>query len=290
MDFERNILSANAFRHPPAVPALEDVRQRLPDLAVQTHPVAEDSSRTAVRMDHLGNLVARGEHEGRRADAALPARQIPAHVAHHQPQERPTSHVHRIGVGPVGDVVAEQRRKLVGVGVTTDPPDQVGVVHRGPLLLVEAHPFGDARRDQRRPKHVLHRLSQTEIDRQRYRRQQLGSAQAFCRVLRGPVRLHALIVTCCHSRADVFWAHGASAPCAETVSGQPFQHGCRQYPTRDRSAAAVGQAANGRPRAFGAGTTGVSLSALGAAMQGLQQSVRRPGRTCFRRRGVQPVA
>ena len=38
-DFDRNILSASTFRHPPAVPALEDVRQRLANLPVQTDPV-----------------------------------------------------------------------------------------------------------------------------------------------------------------------------------------------------------------------------------------------------------
>ena len=39
VDLERNILSANAVRHPPAVPALEDIRQRLSDLSVQAHPI-----------------------------------------------------------------------------------------------------------------------------------------------------------------------------------------------------------------------------------------------------------
>ena len=72
-DFERNILSASAVRHPPAVPALEYVRQRLTDLRVQTHPVGEHSCRSAMRVDELGNLIARGEHEGGRADAAFPA-------------------------------------------------------------------------------------------------------------------------------------------------------------------------------------------------------------------------
>ena len=75
--------------------------------------------------------------------------------------------------------------------MTTDPTDQIGVVHRRPLLRVESHPLGDAGRDQRRSEHVFHRLTQTEVDRQRYRRQQLGSTQAFARVAQRPGGMHA---------------------------------------------------------------------------------------------------
>jgi len=41
---------------------------------------------------------------------------------------------------------------------------------------------------------MFHWLTQTEIDRQRYRRQQLGSTQAFARVAQRPVGMHALIL------------------------------------------------------------------------------------------------
>ncbi|MGW0055850.1 hypothetical protein [Nocardia nova] len=78
--------------------------------------------------------------------------------------------------------------------MTTDPPDQIGVVHRRSLLQVEAHPLGDPCRDQGRPKHVFHRLTQTEVDRQRYRGQQFGSAQTLCRARQRPVRVHFPIV------------------------------------------------------------------------------------------------
>ena len=148
VNFKRNIFSASTIRHPLAVPALEDIRQRLPDIAVQTHPVGKNSGRTAMRLDQIGNLVACREHKSGRTDAALPARQSAAHVTDHQTQERQPGHVHGVRVGPPGDVVAEERRKLVGVGVTADPTEQVGVVHRGALLGVEAHSLGDARRDQ----------------------------------------------------------------------------------------------------------------------------------------------
>ena len=89
-----------------------------------------------MRTDEVGNLVTCGEQKGSRADGALPARQSTPYVTDHKTQERQPGHIHPVGVGPEGDVVAEQRRKLVGIGVTTDPPHQVGVIHRRALLSV----------------------------------------------------------------------------------------------------------------------------------------------------------
>ena len=147
-DFERDVLPTNAVGHTSAVPALEDVRERLADLRVQPHSVGEHSCRGAMRVDELGDLIAGAEHEGGRSDTSFPRRHSTPHVTDHQPQERQTGHVHAVGVGPEGDVVAEERRKLMGVGMTTDPTDQIGVVHRRPLLRVESHPLGDTGRDQ----------------------------------------------------------------------------------------------------------------------------------------------
>ena len=75
-DFDRNIVATNAVAHTPAVPALEDVRQRLPNPPVQTHPIGKYSSRTAMRIDQLSlrNLVTCGEQKGSRVEGALPAR------------------------------------------------------------------------------------------------------------------------------------------------------------------------------------------------------------------------
>lgn len=147
-----------------------------------------------MRLDQCGNLAASRDQKGGGTDAALPAWQSASNMTHNQPQKRQAGHVHRVGVGPEGDVVAEERREFVGVGVTTDPPDQIGVVHSRSLLQVEAHPLGDPCRDQGRPKHVFHRLTQTEVDRQRYRGQQFGSAQTLCRAGQRPVRVHFPIV------------------------------------------------------------------------------------------------
>ncbi len=41
---------------------------------------------------------------------------------------------------------------------------------------------------------MFHRLPQTEVDRQRNGRQQLGFAQGFCRAVQRPGRVYALIV------------------------------------------------------------------------------------------------
>lgn len=145
-------------------------------------------------MDQCGNLAASRDQKAGGTDAAFPARQSASHVTHHQAQKRQAGHVDRVGVGPEGNVVAEERREFVGVGVTTDPPDQIGVVHGSSLLRAESHPLRDPCRDQRRPKHVFHRLTQTEVDRQRYRGQQFGSAQTCFRTGQRPVRVHLPIV------------------------------------------------------------------------------------------------
>lgn len=78
--------------------------------------------------------------------------------------------------------------------MTTDPPDQVDVVHGRLLLRVEPHALGDPHRDQGRPKHVFHRLSQAQVDRQRYRGEQFGSAQTSSRPGQRLVQVHLPIV------------------------------------------------------------------------------------------------
>jgi hypothetical protein len=148
VDLIRNFFSACAVRHPATVPAFEYKRQRLPDLPVQSHPIGENPGRTAVRINQLRDPVTCGESEGSCADAALPARQSPPHMTEHQTQEGQPGHVHRVGVRPEGDVIAEESRKFMGIGVTTDPTHQICVVHNCPLLGVEAHQLSDACRNQ----------------------------------------------------------------------------------------------------------------------------------------------
>src|SRR5215207_6283762 len=85
----------------------------------------------------------------------------------------------------------------------------------------------------------------------------------------------------------------ADAPCAVALSGRSLPHGYRQRPARGRCtepAATLGHGADGWSCVFGEGATGVSISALCAAMQGLQQPVWRPRGAPSRRCRIQPVA
>ena len=74
------------------------------------------------------------------------------------------------------DVVAEPLRLFVGVGMTADIDEQRRVVDVGPLLLVQPDALGESQRDQALPQHVLHRLSEAEVDTERQRRDELREA------------------------------------------------------------------------------------------------------------------
>jgi hypothetical protein len=93
---------------------------------------------------------------------------------------------------------------------------------------------------------VFHWLTQTEIDRQRYRSQQLGSAQALARLVRRPGGMHDLIlqlITTNSARTDASLPvtlllssddFEADASRAGTAVGSSFPHGYHQHRTSDR--------------------------------------------------------
>ena len=74
------------------------------------------------------------------------------------------------------DVVAEPLGLLVRVRVAADVDEQRAVVDDRPRLLVGAEPLGQPERDQALPQHVLHRLSEAEVDAERERGDELRQA------------------------------------------------------------------------------------------------------------------
>ena len=74
------------------------------------------------------------------------------------------------------DVVAEPFRLLVSVGMTAHIDEQSCVVDVGALIFVQPDAVGEPQRDQALSQHVLHGLSEPEVDAERQRRDELGEA------------------------------------------------------------------------------------------------------------------
>ena len=101
------------------------------------------------------------------------------------------------------DVVAEPLRLLVGVGVAADVDEQRRVVDDEASLVVEADPLGQAQRDQALTQHVLHRLTEAEIDPQGQRRDQFGQTY-LCAAARSPTD-HYLMIQAIWPLTRCFW-------------------------------------------------------------------------------------
>jgi hypothetical protein len=62
----------------------------------------------------------------------------------------------------------------VGVGVAPDVHEERGVVDGRALGIDQPQPIREAKRDRALPEHVLHRLTEAEVDPQRQRSDKLG--------------------------------------------------------------------------------------------------------------------
>ena len=69
-----------------------------------------------------------------------------------------------------------------------DVDEERGVIHGGPSLLVQPHPLGEPQRDEALPEHVLHGLTEAQIDAERQGGHQLGEPN----LRRVSVNRHAL--------------------------------------------------------------------------------------------------
>ena len=81
--------------------------------------------------------------------------------------------VGEVAVRPQLDVVAEPGGLLMRVRVATQPREQRHVVDDRPLGLVQLEVLGDAQAQHARSQHMLHRLPEPEVRRQRHRGHQL---------------------------------------------------------------------------------------------------------------------
>jgi hypothetical protein len=81
--------------------------------------------------------------------------------------------VGQVAVRPQLDVVAEPGGLLMRVRVAAQPCKQPDVVHDRALGLAQLEVVGDTETEHARAQHMLHRLPQPEIRRQRQRGHQL---------------------------------------------------------------------------------------------------------------------
>ena len=178
-----------------------------------------------MRTDNLSNLVARGEHEGGRTDAALPARQSEPYVADHQAQERQPGHVHRVGVEPGRR--CRRRRAPQARGNRRDnrpsrpdwrstPSPAVG--RRGPSARRRAS--RSVTSEAYVPSVVPNPDRSPAISPPATR-----LCAGLCRAVQRPGRVHAQLIVC--KRVLRRMPH---AP--KWLSHQSFPHGCRQHLTR----------------------------------------------------------
>jgi hypothetical protein len=75
--------------------------------------------------------------------------------------------VGEVAISPQLDVVAEPGGLLMRVRMATQPREQRHVVDDCPLGLVQLEVLGDAQTQHARSQHMLHRLPQPEVRRQR---------------------------------------------------------------------------------------------------------------------------
>jgi hypothetical protein len=97
-------------------------------------------------------------------------------VADDEPSHLRPDQLRHVAVGPQLDVVSEPARLLVRVGVAAEPGEQRHVVDDGTVGVGQVDVLGDAQPEHARSQHVLHRLAEPEVSRERHRCDQLGQA------------------------------------------------------------------------------------------------------------------
>ena len=173
---DRDVLAGRTRREPAAVVPLERVGQRPPDLRAETEVPGQRGCRGAVGVDQVGELPAGVPHQRGHHAHPLTQRLAAGDVAEQEPQVGEPGPVDEVGVAPDRDVVAEPARVLLRVRVTADPHEQRRVVDRRLLLPAETEPVRQPARNDRRPEHVLGRLTQAEVDRHRQSGEHLDPA------------------------------------------------------------------------------------------------------------------
>ena len=164
--------------HALAIPAREDVQQRLLHLGAEAEAARDRRRDPAVRFHRLGGPAA-AVRDQRRGHLDPPQRSLPVtHPPEHELHQRATRKVRTVGVGAERDLVAELRGQLVGVGRAADPREHRHVVHGRALGVVHPDALREAERDPALAQHVFLRQPEAEVGRQRQGRDQLSQAQA----------------------------------------------------------------------------------------------------------------
>ena len=113
-----------------------------------------------------GHGQCRGQSEPAERGAAR------AGVPDQKGQARQPGQLGLVAVGAERDVITEPGSHLGRIGHAPDPRQHRDEEQRTPFIG-QPHPFGQPAGDPPRPEYVLHRLTQSQVGRQRERRQQL---------------------------------------------------------------------------------------------------------------------
>lgn len=101
-----------------------------------------------------------------------------ADAAEHEPEHRQAREVDLVVVVTEGDVVAEHCGDLGGVSDTADPREGGDVIEGVAVVELETDVFAQASGDHPGAQHMLHRLAQPEIGREREGTDQFGQRDA----------------------------------------------------------------------------------------------------------------
>ena len=134
-----------------------------------------------MRVDEREHLRPGVGEEPGEAGGVLRQAALGAHVAHQQGGEGGPAPVDLVRLGAEGDVVAEEVRELLGVGMAADPGEQAAVVGGLAGLRIRAEEVREAHRDDAGPQHVLEREAEPEVDRERQGGDQLRALRPRAR-------------------------------------------------------------------------------------------------------------
>ena len=191
---QRNVGTAAPGGEPGPVPPFEGALDSVAYARVETDVLGQQPRRQAVGVDQRRHPPAWRDHEGEQQTYPLGRRPVGTGTTKQIQQIGQAGPVEVIAVASHREVIAEPTAELVGVGMTPDPEHQIGVVDTRTLLDIQLESVGEERRDPRGAQHVLRGQSQTQVDRDRQCREDLGPAWPT-RLARSALREHGRSLT-----------------------------------------------------------------------------------------------
>jgi hypothetical protein len=170
---ERDAVLRQAAGPPLSVPLFVRSHDRFRHCSGQPEPLGQRSRDRRVPSDHPVEVVPAGDRELEPHPKAVQGRIPATDEAHRSSRGSQAAVLVLVLLRAQRDVVPEPLRLLVRVDVTAHVDEQGGVVDGRSLGLIEPYPLGQAQRDHAVAEHVLHRLSEAEIDAERERRDEL---------------------------------------------------------------------------------------------------------------------